>query len=125
MLDRLFTYGTLMPGHLRWRMLEARAARWVRATADGVLYDTGNGWPAATFGGSSAVPGWVVTFPTGVLGELLPGLDAMEGIGAGRGTDPYVRRVVGTSAGDAWAYDATVVGPGWVVIDSWVGRPEA
>lgn len=135
MPDALFTYGTLMPGHLRWPMLSGRASGKERAVARGVLYDTGSGWPAASFDladrvgdglgdGGSTVPGWVVRFPAGVLDELLPGLDAMEGIGAG-GPDPYVRRVVATTAGDAWAYDATEVAPTWVAIEAWEGRPEA
>lgn len=131
MPDALFTYGTLMPGHLRWSMLSGRASEWERAVVPGVLYDTGFGWPAATFGladgvgdGGSTVPGWVVRFPPGVLRELLPDLDAMEGIGAG-GPDPYVRRVVVTSVGEAWAYDATEVGAAWAPIEAWEGRPEA
>jgi gamma-glutamylcyclotransferase (GGCT)/AIG2-like uncharacterized protein YtfP len=131
--DALFTYGTLMPGHLRWPMLSSAADAWERASAPGVLYDTGSGWPAASFGlrsggagvgPASTVPGWVVRFAPGVLDALLPGLDAMEGIGAG-GPDPYVRRVVVTSAGEAWAYDATEVGASWVAIEAWEGRPEA
>jgi gamma-glutamylcyclotransferase (GGCT)/AIG2-like uncharacterized protein YtfP len=135
MPDALFTYGTLMPGHLRWPMLSGSASGWERAVVPGVLYDTGFGWPAASFepgagatepvgSGGSVVPGWVVRFPAGVLQGLLPGLDAMEGIGAG-GPDPYVRRVVATSAGEAWAYDATDVGAAWIPIEAWEGRPEA
>jgi gamma-glutamylcyclotransferase (GGCT)/AIG2-like uncharacterized protein YtfP len=50
--DRLFVYGTLQPGASAWGLLEP----WVRGTprpavVQGVLYDTGRGYPALSLGG--------------------------------------------------------------------------
>ena len=42
----VFVYGTLMPGHLRWEVLAPHAAEHRPASVDGVLWDTGRGWPA-------------------------------------------------------------------------------
>jgi len=129
--DALFVYGTLMPGHLRWPMLAPHAISQRPATSPGTLYDTGNGWPAAVFGPADTapdVPGWVVWVPRSRAGEVLRELDEMEGIGAPPDpiVDPYVRRRVDIDAStQAWAYDATRIGPGWTVIDAWMDQPEA
>ncbi|HRW36576.1 MAG: gamma-glutamylcyclotransferase [Acidimicrobiales bacterium] len=128
--DLLFVYGTLMPGHLRWGMLEGSASAWGPASVPGELWDTGHGWPAARFtAGSDRVPGWWVRFAPGVLERrLIAELDAMEGIGdpPDPGADPYVRRIVDLAGvGSAWVYHATRVEPGWRRIDRWAGRPEA
>jgi gamma-glutamylcyclotransferase (GGCT)/AIG2-like uncharacterized protein YtfP len=142
--DALFVYGTLLPGHLRWRMLEPHQSSHGHARSCGQLYDTGNGWPAAVFdapgiaAGRPAVRGAIVRFPAGSLASLLPALDEMEGIGPvpdGR-IDPYVRRkvLVTTFVGGpgpdqylewAWAYHATSVGASWRPIDEWVDQAEA
>ena len=59
---RLFVYGTLQPGRLRWPFLEPFALGHRPATLAGLLYDTGQGWPAATFDGAGhhVVPGTLV-----------------------------------------------------------------
>jgi gamma-glutamylcyclotransferase (GGCT)/AIG2-like uncharacterized protein YtfP len=136
---RLFVYGTLMPGHLRWSML-AGVSRGpaVAGWAPGTLYDTGQGWPAARFehiagdpwGMSTRVPGFVVELATPDA-EAWRALDRMEGIGdpADPARDPYerirVEAVVGPGqAVVAWSYHATTVGPGWEEIDEWAGRAE-
>ena len=46
---RLFVYGTLQPGRLRWPFLEPFALAHRPATVAGRLYDSGKGWPAAVF----------------------------------------------------------------------------
>jgi gamma-glutamylcyclotransferase (GGCT)/AIG2-like uncharacterized protein YtfP len=95
--DRLFVYGTLGPGRDAWAVLEP----WVVGAAApdavaGRLYDTGRGYPGATFepdpvaGGQGLVHGAVV-----VLGEpdaALAALDRYEG-------DEYARITVRTRAG--------------------------
>jgi gamma-glutamylcyclotransferase (GGCT)/AIG2-like uncharacterized protein YtfP len=138
MASALFVYGTLMPGHLRWNLLEARAHRHGPARVPGLLYDTGNGWPAAdlsaALGGHHAegglVPGWLVELDSIGLGSLLAELDAMEGIGSppDPATDPYLRvRVTVDSANggrEAWAYHATSVDPSWQRIERWEGMVE-
>lgn len=49
----MFVYGTTMPGHLRYGLVEDFVAETTRATVPGRLYDSGNGYPAAKFGGGS------------------------------------------------------------------------
>jgi gamma-glutamylcyclotransferase (GGCT)/AIG2-like uncharacterized protein YtfP len=46
----IFVYGTTMPGHLRYRLIEGFVAEAARDTVSGRLYDSGAGYPAATFG---------------------------------------------------------------------------
>lgn len=129
--DALFVYGTLMPGHLRWRMLAAHALDQRPATVPGTLYDTGQGWPAAVFGRTptqTRVPGWVVWFSADDLAGLLPGLDEMEGIGPvpDAAVDPYVRiRVPIDSVTEAWGWHATRIRSAWRPIDAWLDQPEA
>jgi gamma-glutamylcyclotransferase (GGCT)/AIG2-like uncharacterized protein YtfP len=125
--DRIFVYGTLMPGHLRWPMLEPWAASAVPCTVAGTLYDTGWGWPAAAFGTGAGIPGWVITLRNHDPVALWQTLDEMEGIGAEPDprVDPYRRiEVHGCPGGPAWAYDATRIEPGWEPIEAWEGRPE-
>lgn len=140
-LDLLFVYGTLMPGHLRWPMLERWALEWGEAEVGGTLWDTGAGWPAARFASvvgddlagdagevDPVVPGRWVRFEPVVLHRLLGELDAMEGIGPTPDPtlDPYERIVVEVpSAGRAWAYHATWIDPRWLRIDRWADQPEA
>ncbi len=104
MTTRLFVYGTLAPGRIAWSVLEP----WVvgTATADavaGVLYDTGLGYPAATFApppaspgsvghGLSVVHGMIVTLDPERAQVALGTLDRYEG-------DDYERVTVRTRAG--------------------------
>ncbi len=49
----MFVYGTTMPGHLRYSQIEDFVAETSEASVPGRLYDSGNGYPAAKFGGGS------------------------------------------------------------------------
>jgi gamma-glutamylcyclotransferase (GGCT)/AIG2-like uncharacterized protein YtfP len=78
----LFVYGTLAPGRDAWPVLE----RWVvgEPQADSVagrLYDTGRGYPAATFRatGAGVVHGTVVTLDPDRTDRALAALDRYEG----------------------------------------------
>jgi gamma-glutamylcyclotransferase (GGCT)/AIG2-like uncharacterized protein YtfP len=79
--DRLFVYGTLAPGDEAWPVLEP----WVvgEPVADAVagrLYDTGRGYPAATFETlGSLVHGTVVTLDPARAPAALDILDRYEG----------------------------------------------
>jgi gamma-glutamylcyclotransferase (GGCT)/AIG2-like uncharacterized protein YtfP len=119
-IARLFVYGTLMPGEERWRLLEPLAGPGEpeAATADGLLYRTPYGWPAAAFGPAHprAVPGLVVTLRD--PGRALLILDEVEGTGTGL----FERRLVATSAGQCWAYHWPGPVSGFEVIASWAGR---
>jgi gamma-glutamylcyclotransferase (GGCT)/AIG2-like uncharacterized protein YtfP len=97
---RVFVYGTLLPGHDAWPVLE----RWVVGAPEpdavaGCLYDTGRGYPAATFSGDpeaagSVVHGMVVTLDPRRAEAALAALDRYEG-------SEYRRIPVRTEAGTA------------------------
>lgn len=77
----LFVYGTLMPGHLRWAVLEPHALSWRPAAVEGHLYDTGEGWPAAVFvPGEDLVKGWAVDLDPAVADVVMAHLDDVEGV---------------------------------------------
>lgn len=98
---RVFVYGTLMPGGVRWPMLAAYALSWERATAHGRLWDTGHGYPAVQFdAGGAAVPGILVTLDPARAAPALAALDELEDEGR-----LYRRVEVVTSGGRAWAYE--------------------
>ena len=91
----LFAYGTLVPGGPAWPLL----ARWVDGTpvADAVrgrLYDTGRGYPAATFatGETGLVHGVVATLSPASATAALAALDEYE-------ASEYVRAEVVTEGG--------------------------
>jgi gamma-glutamylcyclotransferase (GGCT)/AIG2-like uncharacterized protein YtfP len=122
----LFVYGTLMPGHLRWPMLEPYSTGVRRATARGSLYDSGSGWPIAHLvhdpgAEGDVVPGWVVDLEPKALDLLLVVLDDMEGVDRGL----YDRVVVDLlDGGRAWAYSSGTAVEGLSRISEWAGRPE-
>lgn len=96
---RLFVYGTLMPGRLRWPLLAPFARAHRRAEVVGALYDSGQGWPVAVFGVDGVVPGVLVELDRPA--EALPALDAVEDTA----TDTLRRIEVTTTDGEtAWAY---------------------
>jgi gamma-glutamylcyclotransferase (GGCT)/AIG2-like uncharacterized protein YtfP len=112
-MTRLFVYGTLAPGGGAWELLApwTTGVTWPDA-APGALYDTGRGYPAATF--SADAPGLV----HGVIVELDPtraaaalaGLDRYEG-------DEYTRMSVRTRSGiDATTYAWTAPLDGCVAL---------
>lgn len=128
-MARCFVYGTLMPGHLRWPMLEPHATHCVPAAVRGRLFDTGYGWPAAAFaididchnGGDrvadATIPGWVVEVPDEREQDLLDLLDHVE-TGFGR------VRVATLDGDEAWSYEVPEPDPRWVAIDRWSDEDE-
>jgi gamma-glutamylcyclotransferase (GGCT)/AIG2-like uncharacterized protein YtfP len=101
---RLFVYGTLQPGRLRWPLLAPYVTASRPAAVPGSLHDTGNGWPVAVFDAEGGdVPGVLVDLnpDPGRLDEVLALLDEIEGTVAG-----LLRRiVVATTDGvTTWAY---------------------
>jgi gamma-glutamylcyclotransferase (GGCT)/AIG2-like uncharacterized protein YtfP len=90
----LFTYGTLMPGRLRWPLVEADVTTSAHAVVPGRLLDTGRGWPAALFHGvgpDERVHGVVLTIEPARVEAVLEMLDDVE--------QGYRRVVVTTAAG--------------------------
>ncbi len=106
----LFVYGTLQPRREAWGEL----ARFVtdagqRATVVGILYDTGQGYPAAEFGrgpDAGIVHGTIVQITPHGREHGLAHLDRYEGPG-------YRRIVVEASTSDAThrAYTYEWIGP--------------
>jgi gamma-glutamylcyclotransferase (GGCT)/AIG2-like uncharacterized protein YtfP len=78
--NRLFVYGTLQPGANAWHLLEPWATGTPRpAVVQGVLYDTGCGYPALRLGDDDpGVPGWVIELRS-PSGCALSVMDSYEG----------------------------------------------
>lgn len=115
---RLFVYGTLMPGRLRWPVLERFAVEHREARVPGAIFDSGAGWPVAVFDadGDGAVPGVLVELDPVTVGEALPILDEVEDTA----TDRLRRIVVTTTDGvAAWAYHHPSPADGLTRIDAW------
>jgi gamma-glutamylcyclotransferase (GGCT)/AIG2-like uncharacterized protein YtfP len=115
---RLFAYGTLQPGRLRWPFLEPFAAGHRAAAVPGRLYDSGYGWPVATFDADEAdvVPGTLVELDVARADEALDVLDEVEATA----TDLLVRiAVTTTDATPAWTYHCPSPEPGMVRIARW------
>jgi gamma-glutamylcyclotransferase (GGCT)/AIG2-like uncharacterized protein YtfP len=119
----LFVYGTLMPGHLRWAVLEPHAVSWRPAAVEGQLYDTGQGWPAAVFApGDDLVRGWAVDLDPAVVDVVMAHLDVVEGVDQG-----LFRRVeVALLDGEpVVAYELGTSTDALTRIADWEGRAEA
>ncbi|MET0579702.1 MAG: gamma-glutamylcyclotransferase family protein [Ilumatobacteraceae bacterium] len=101
-IERLFAYGTLQPDRLRWPFLAPFVIGHRPAFVDGTIFDTGFGWPVATFGPTGhRVPGTLVDLDPTQLAEALQVLDDVEA----SATDLLRRIAVTTTAGDrAWTY---------------------
>ncbi len=122
---RLFVYGTLQPGRLRWPFLEPFVIGARPAAVAGVLYDSGYGWPVATFAtdGDTAdtVPGTLVDLDPERADEALEVMDDVEATA----TDLLARVAVTTTDGAAaWTYHCTQPEPGMARIDRWVSTDE-
>ena len=102
MITHLFVYGTLRPGQQRWPFL----APFVTDdgdddSADGTLYDTGNGYPAARFDRAGTIHGRLYPLRVDRLDEALQLLDEVEGAVV----DLFRRVAITTASGaTAWAY---------------------
>jgi gamma-glutamylcyclotransferase (GGCT)/AIG2-like uncharacterized protein YtfP len=121
---RLFVYGTLAPGHSAWSVLEPWVVGEPRTDAvAGCLYDTGRGYPGATFRAderalpaSTVVHGSVVEIDPERRAAALTALDRYEGA-------EYERVAVRTEAGveaTAYAWIAPLTGCHVVSRGRWV-----
>jgi gamma-glutamylcyclotransferase (GGCT)/AIG2-like uncharacterized protein YtfP len=96
----VFVYGTLMPGRLRWPLVEDRVVAHEPGTVGARLYDTGAGYPALTLAdpagaGPPVVEGHVLRLRRTDLADTVELLDAIEGTDTGL----YERRVTETAGG--------------------------
>lgn len=119
---RLFVYGTLQPGRLRWPLLEPFVTSHRPASVPGRMFDSGNGWPVAVFEPSAdVVPGVLIDLRLDRLAEALRVLDAAETAA----TDLLARVVVTTTEDDAaWAYHCGGPTSSMVRIGRWHGIAE-
>lgn len=102
-ITRVFVYGTLRPGDVRWPLLQPFVASAGFADeVDGELFDTGLDYPAAVFGGSGRIVGETFELIAATLELALAVLDDEEDTVAGL----YRRVAITTRSGhDAWAYE--------------------
>ena len=114
---RLFVYGTLQPGRLRWALLEPFVTAYRASTVRGTLYDSGHGWPVVDFEAvDHDVPGVLVDLDPVQLTAALVLLDRVEGTVA----DLMRRVVVTTTDGTpAWSYHWPGTTTGMRRIDRW------
>jgi gamma-glutamylcyclotransferase (GGCT)/AIG2-like uncharacterized protein YtfP len=104
----LFAYGTLVPGGTSFEVVAAWVVSHRPARVRGRLFDTGHGYPAATFAeDGTPIDGVVLTLADGAA--ALAVLDRFEG-------DEYERVLVRTEAGDevltyAWRLDTAPLVP--------------
>ena len=103
MITSLFVYGTLRPGQQRWPFLAPFVTdEGHDESVDGVLYDTGNGYPAARFDRVGTIHGRIYPLDLDRLDEALRLLDEVEGAVV----DLFRRVAITTSSGlEAWAYE--------------------
>lgn len=119
-MPRLFVYGTLMPGRLRWPHLQPFAMAHRGAAVPGTLFDSGHGWPVAVLHGAAAdgptVPGVLVEVDPDRLDTCLDLMDEVEDTA----TDELRRVRVTTTGGEAaWAYHFTRPVDGLTPIADW------
>lgn len=122
MSDHLFVYGTLRPGDVRWQLLERYVDdEGVDDTTPGQVFDTGQDYPAAVFGGDGLIRGRTYRLNAELLAEALAVLDVEEETVAGL----YRRVRVTTATGTvAWAYaygDGLELSP--IPSGDWFDRP--
>ena len=108
----VFVYGTLMPGRLRWPVIESDVTAVRAAVVQGTLFDTRQGYPGLVLSGDGTVHGWLLELDPASAQAVLSRLDAIEG------TD-YRRVRVTTTAGEPTeTYEWTGDRSGSVVIVS-------
>ncbi len=100
--SRVFVYGTLMPGEIRWPALRPFAVGWLPVVVRGRLWDTRMGYPAARFdeADDQEIPGFLVALDERRLSGAIATLDRIEGEGV-----LYRRVPVSTSGGEAFSYE--------------------
>jgi gamma-glutamylcyclotransferase (GGCT)/AIG2-like uncharacterized protein YtfP len=104
----LFVYGTLMPGHERWSVIEDCVTNPMEVRVAGRLWDTGFGYPAARFEPEStaAIEGVAFDVPPARAEDLARRLLVIEG-------DLFDARLVRTAAGrsmTAFEWNGSTVG---------------
>jgi gamma-glutamylcyclotransferase (GGCT)/AIG2-like uncharacterized protein YtfP len=104
----VFVYGTTMPGHLRYPLIEGFVASQSPDRASGRLYDTGVGYPAAKFGGQGTIEGYLLRLRPDRVSEALRTFTEIEAgqyervqITTGSGITAFAYEYIGSTEGMA------------------------
>jgi gamma-glutamylcyclotransferase (GGCT)/AIG2-like uncharacterized protein YtfP len=74
----VFVYGTSMPNHSRYSYIEHYVESHRPAQVDGLLYDSGAGYPAARFGPGDPIPGYLLTLRPDSVAEFFTQMTQIE-----------------------------------------------
>ncbi|WP_353827790.1 gamma-glutamylcyclotransferase [Agromyces sp. SYSU T0242] len=111
----VFVYGTSMPGQSRYGAIEEYVQSATRAEVDGLLYDTGYGYPAGKFEPGGVIRGFLLELEDTTAEAFLREQTALE---AGL----FAQSIVQTSAGvAATAWEWIGATDGLPRIDEWDG----
>ena len=92
-IDQVFCYGTLLPGQERWSFLAPFVMEYEPDQANGRIYDTTLGFPAAIFSQIGVIEGFRFRLDTLRLSEALKIIDEVES-----GVEGHYHRVAITTA---------------------------
>lgn len=111
----VFVYGSSMPGESRYGEIKEYVEASTRASVDGLLYDTGLGYPAAKFDPGAEIPGFLLTLNPATADAFLREQTALE---AGLFIPVTVQTKSGVAA-TAWEWIGAT--DGFPRIDAWDG----
>jgi len=74
----VFVYGSSMPGESRYDEIKEYVESSARAVVDGLLYDTGLGYPAAKFEPGGQIPGFLLTLDPATADAFMREQTALE-----------------------------------------------
>jgi len=111
----VFVYGSSMPGEPRYDEIKEYVEASTRASVDGLLYDTGLGYPAAKFEPGGEIPGFLLTLDTATADAFLREQTRLE-------SGLFVPVTVQTRSGvAATAWEWIGATDGFPRIDAWDG----
>lgn len=76
--DKLFVYGSTMPGQSRYDYIKHYVASSTPDSVEGLLYDSGQDYPLAKFGPGEPIPGYVLTIHEDSAQEFFTSMTQME-----------------------------------------------
>lgn len=115
----VFVYGSSMPGESRYAEIKEYVESSTRAVVDGLLYDSGLGYPAAKFEPGGEVPGFLLTLEASTADAFLREQTALE-------SGLFVQVDVQTHSGvTATAWEWIGATDGMPRIDAWDGSTAA
>lgn len=76
--DKLFVYGSTMPGQSRYGYIEHYVESSTPDAVEGLLYDSGQDYPLAKFGPGEPIPGYVLTIHEDSVEQFFTSMTQME-----------------------------------------------